>query len=151
MTTVATYQQTFISGNDATKKDKFRFERVYKPDPSYRIRITCESLVYMGAQTTAMNPQLYFLEGLPAITGKTNILRDATTTQQQSQGWFLGSNSAYMTTTKQTSATVYKAPYLLLDDLPLNEFTIGSQFMVGGDTSQATKFAVTFLIEVLEP
>ena len=150
MKIVGTYQFTAIGGTNANAHT-FHFPRIYK-SPDQKILITVGSISYVSAQDDPENPDYtphsFFLDGLGVITGKCNIERDNGSTMTTSNRWFLGTTGGVWNSDIKTDSATFQPPRLLLDDLPLNDFTISSEHYTV--TSENSKFLVSFNIDVVE-
>ena len=148
MKTVGTYQFTAIGGTNANAHT-FHFPRIYK-SAEQKILITVGSISYVATHDSPADftPHSFFLDGLSVITGKCNIERDTGSSMTTSNRWFLGTTGGVWDSNRKVDAVTFHPPRLLLDDLPLNEFTISSEHYT--EPTEASKFLVSFNIDVVE-
>lgn len=148
MKTVGTYQFTAIGGTNATAHT-FHFPRIYK-SPEQKILLTVGSISYVALHDSPADytPHSFFLDGLGVITGKCNIERDSGSEMTTSNRWFLGTCGSYYTNARKVDSVTFSPPRLLLDELPLNQFTISSEHYT--EVTEDSKFLVSFNIDVVE-
>ena len=149
MKTVGTYQFTAIGKTSATEHD-FNFPRIYK-QPDQKIMLTVASISYLATKNVATEPYTMFLSGIGEITGKCNVERDVGTTRTTSNRWYLGSAGFSETHGANYSVASQFAPArMMIDDLPLNPFTISVEHYSPITGSETGQFLVSFNIDVTE-
>jgi hypothetical protein len=149
MKTIGTYQFTAIGGTSANTHT-FHFPRIYK-SAEQKILITVGSISYSATHDSPPDytPHSFYLDGLGVITGKCNIERDSGSAMTTSNRWFLGTCGGYWSLTSQKNwSHTFSPPRLLLDELPLNEFTISSEHYT--EVTENSRFLVSFNIDVVE-
>lgn len=148
MKTIGTYQFTAIGGTNANAHT-FHFPRIYK-SAEQKILLTVGSISYVATHDTPKDytPHSFFLDGLGVITGKCNIERDSGSAMTTSNRWFLGTCGGVWDSNTKTDSVTFSPPRLLLDELPLNEFTISSEHYT--EVTENSKFLVSFNIDVVE-
>jgi hypothetical protein len=145
MKTIATYQQSFYNAS-AAESATFNFSRIYKADPSHKIRITVSSLSYEAlADGTEYTPPVFYLSGLSELTGKCISQRQDGLTKND---WALGTCGENSSTGSKSASIVSESPSLIVEELPLNPFRIYLE-QYNASTYSST-FRVTFNIEVID-
>jgi len=158
MKVIASYQQTFGTSFNVTSQN-FKFQRVYKSNPDYKIRITVgsTSLFQRASGSSVINaePRVLLLSGIPEINGKCNYQtvgddNSVTNTNEYVLGIFAEVQTASFSSAKASTHTPISTSFVL-NDLPLGDFTIRYEDIQGPSALlPPALFAVTFLIDVVE-
>lgn len=150
MKVIASYQQTFGTST-AVKSQSFKFQRVYKSNPDYKIMISVEKVTCFGLTGTNNEPKLLLLNGIPEISGKCNFQvkgNDVVNANDYVLGLFSDLNA---TDGIKSSTHVPQSAKFILNDLPLGEFNIRYEdIRLGAETFTEGLFIVSFLIDIVD-
>ena len=146
-----TYQQTFICSGASTSQ-KFNFTRVYKKDPSNKIKLTVNQISFFTAENSNdLEPHAIFLSGIPELTGKCNVLDVSGNSIVRNNRCLLGVLGGDVTTTSNKgSSHITHQPQFIMNELPLSDFTIHLEHLVQETFTEASLFLVSFQIDVCE-
>jgi len=119
------YQASF-AGTTPASSFQFQFQRYYKQAPHHKFIIRCVNLTDYRAGSLAVNPHSYYATG---FLGDGLCTYQGTTSEAYlSNDYFLGTtstNGAEATApTNVGTSTAILATDLMLNDIPLNPFTI---------------------------
>jgi len=125
MRTITKYQATFQGATPAAQF-QFQFQRIYKQAPHHKFLIRCTNISDYRAGSLAVNPHNYFVQGFlgDGHCSFSGIVAEGLI----SNDFFIGTtstNGAEATTpTNIGTAMNYQANDLIVDDIPLNPFTL---------------------------
>lgn len=119
------YQCSF-AGTTPAPSFQFQFPRYYKQAPHHKFLLRCVNITDYRAGTLAVNPHSYYAQG---FLGDGVCTFSGTTSEAYlSNDYFLGTtstNGAEATTpTNVGTATAMLPTNLMLNDIPINPFTI---------------------------
>tara|TARA_R110000823_G_scaffold221242_3_gene349771 strand:+ start:3472 stop:3933 length:462 start_codon:yes stop_codon:yes gene_type:complete len=146
-----TYQQTFVCSTASTSQ-LFNFNRVYKQDPSNKIRLSVSQISSFTADSSSdLQPHAIYLSGIPELTGKCSVLDKAGTNELRDNRCLLGVlGGDVTTTTNKGSSHITHQPQFIMNDLPLGIFKIQLEHLVRETFDEDCVFLVSFQIDVCE-
>ena len=146
-----TYQQTFICSTAALSQT-FNFNRVYKQDPSNKIKLSVSQISFSTADNSSdLQPHVVFLSGIPELTGKCSVLDKSGTSELRDNRCLLGVLGGDLTTTNNKgSSHITHQPQFIMNDLPLGNFKIELEHITREVMDEDCVFLVSFIIDVCE-
>ncbi len=146
-----TYQQTFVCST-AAKSQTFNFNRVYKQDPSNKIKLSVSQISFSTTvNSTDLQPQAVYLSGIPELTGKCSVLDISGTSELRDNRCLLGVLGGNVTAeNNKGSSHITHQPQFIMNDLPLGNFKVELEHMTREVFDVNCVFLVSFIIDVCE-